>query len=80
MIIALLGAILILLLPGGAPFLMRLCSGALILMGLGIAYAFWGTVAVWIIGSFAAFIAGAFGYALINELSRPRKRFLSGGR
>lgn len=80
MVIALLSVIVILLLPGGGPFLMCLCSGALILLGLAIAYALWGAVALWVVGGLAAFIAGAFVYALIVELRRPRKRFLSGGR
>lgn len=80
MLIALLSVIVILLLPGGAPFLMRLCSGAFILMSLGIVYALYGTAALWIICGLAAIVAGAFVYALFIELMRPRKRLLSGGR
>ena len=80
MLLALLSTIVILLLPGGAPFVMRLCSAALILLGLAIAYALWGSVALWVVGGLAAFIAGGFVYALIIELRRPRKRYLSGER
>lgn len=80
MTLALLSVIAILLLPGGAPFLMRLCSGALILMSLAIVYALYGPAALWIIGGLAAVVAGAFVYALLMELMRPRKRLLSGGR
>lgn len=80
MVIALLSVIVILLLPGGAPFLMRLCSGALILIGLAIAYVLWGSAALWAVGGIAAFIAGAFIFALICDLARPRKRLLGGGR
>ena len=80
MVIALLSVIVILLLPGGAPFLMRLCSGALILIGLAIAYVLWGSAALWVVGGIAAFIAGAFIFALIRDLARPRKRLLSGDR
>lgn len=80
MTVVLLSVTVILLLPGGAPFLLRLCSGALILMALAIVYALWGTAALWVIGGLAAFVAGAFAYALVIELGRPRKRLLSGGR
>lgn len=80
MIAVLLSFIVVLLLPGGAPFLMRLCSGVLILMSLAIVYALYGTAAFWIIGGLAAVVAGAFVYALLMELMRPRKRLLSGGR
>lgn len=80
MVIALLSVIVILLLPGGAPFLMRLWSGALILIGLAIAYVLWGSAALWVVGGIAAFIAGAFIFALIRDLARPRKRLLSGDR
>lgn len=58
MMIALLSVIVILLLPGGAPFLMRLCSGVLILMSLAIGYVLWGTAALWVIGGLAGFVAG----------------------
>src|SRR5690348_2316561 len=58
---------------------MRLCSGAAIFMGLGGTYALWSSVAIWMVGALAAFIAGALVYAAPTELCRPRKRFLSGG-
>lgn len=80
MTVPLVAVIVILLLPGTAPIFLRLCSGAVILMGLAAAYALFGSVAVWVVGGFAAFIAGAFVYALVIELEQPRKRFLSGGR
>lgn len=70
----------ILLLPGGVPFLMRLCSGTLVLLGLAVAYAHWGSAALWTVGVLSAMLAGAYIYALIIEVGRPRKRFLSGGR
>jgi hypothetical protein len=77
---ALLTVIVILLLPGGVPFLVRLCSMTLILLMLAVAYARWGSVALWTVGGLAAIIAGTFIYVLLIELGRPRKRFLSGGR
>jgi hypothetical protein len=79
MIVTLLAVTVILLLPGGAPFLIRLCSAAAILIGLGAAFALWGPLAAWVVGGLAAFIAGAFVYAFVVELKKPRKRFLSGG-
>lgn len=80
MSLVLLAVIGIVLLPGGAPLLTRLSSSALILLGLAIAYALWGPAALWVIGGLAALIAGAFVYALVADLSRPRKRYLGGGR
>lgn len=79
-VVALLTVIVILLLLGGLPFLMRLCSAALILLGLTVAHALWSSAGIWAIGGVAASVAGVFIYALVNELSRPRKRFLSGGK
>jgi hypothetical protein len=52
----------------------------LILLMLAVAYARWGSVALWTVGGLAAIIAGTFIYVLLIELGRPRKRFLSGGR
>lgn len=80
MIVALLAVIVILLLPGGAPFIARLCTGILILIGLLCAHVLWGSVAFWVIGGVAVIVTGAFVYALIVELARPRRRYLSGGR
>lgn len=78
-VVPLVTVIVILLLPGGVPFLIRLCSATLIMLGLAIAYALWSSAALWAIGGLAAIVAGAFVYALVTGLSRPRKRFLSGG-
>lgn len=80
MVIALLSVIVILLLPGGAPFLMRLCSGALILIGLAIAYVLWGSAALWVVGALAAIVAGAFFYTVIHDLARSQTRRSGGGR
>lgn len=79
-ITALLTVMAILLLPGGVPFLVRLYSGTLVLLGIAVAYAQWGSAVLWTVGALAAMLAGAFIYALIIEVGRPRKRFLSGGR
>lgn len=79
MVIALLAVIVILLVPGGAPFLGRLCSAIVLLLSLGCAYALWGAPALWVVAGFAVIIAGAFVYAAVAELRRPRKRLLSGG-
>ena len=80
MIVALLIVIVILLLPGGVPFIARLCTVALYLVGCLIAYAIWGRAFIWVAATFAVVIVGAFVYAFVIDLRKPRKRFLTGGR
>lgn len=80
MIVALLIVIVILVLPGGAPFIARLCTVALFLVGCLFAYAIWGQGFIWVAATFAVVIVGAFVYAFLSDLRKPRKRLLSGGR
>lgn len=80
MIATLLFVIVILLLPGGAPFIARLCTIALYLIGCVIAYTIWGRAFIWVAATFAFVIVGAFVYAFVSDFRKPRKRFLSGGR
>jgi hypothetical protein len=80
MVVALLAVIVILLLPGGAHFIARLCTVALYLIGCVIAYAIWGPGFVWAVATFAVVIVGAFVHAFLSDLRKPRKRFLTGGR
>ena len=55
---------------------MRLCSGAAIFMGLGGTYALWSSVAIWMVGALAAFIAGALVYAGTNRALSSTKALL----